>query len=113
MIVTMSEGDFTGGQLKVCSCVVVARLYSIYHKFTNQFIDAIVIGLRSDGVRVEVEDVEARTLSCKSDVKPRAEEHIRIRDHRPSDLQSRCVMRDVYRLRYSSSTITTRRAWKC
>jgi hypothetical protein len=31
MIVTMSEGDFTGSQLKVCSCVVVARLYIIDH----------------------------------------------------------------------------------
>jgi hypothetical protein len=27
---------------------------------------------------------EARTLSFKSDVKPRLEEHIRIRDHRPT-----------------------------
>lgn len=31
MIVTMSEGDFTGGQLKVSSCVVVAKLYIIDH----------------------------------------------------------------------------------
>jgi hypothetical protein len=65
--------------------VVAASIY-IYHDMPHTVqeqsshsdvfvgVERVMSGARS----------EARTLSFKSDVKPRLEEHIRIRDHRPT-----------------------------
>jgi hypothetical protein len=75
--------DLLGHQSR--SQVVAASIY-IYHDIphTDQEqsshsdvfsgVERVMLGARS----------EARTLSFKSDVKPRLEEHIRIRDHRPT-----------------------------